>query len=148
MIPKAKLVAALISILPFLTLGAPAMTLEDFGRMNNDDEAGYLAFLVEASAHMLKVQGQPDQAAKTIAFFKETGPDGGTQKLAACMQSYFAVNHQNAINPNNRRPILQVEDALESTLKGRDILVPAKYLLERGKEFHPIGPPRQHIGGP
>jgi hypothetical protein len=143
---NAKLVAVLISVAIFPPVGAPAMTLEDFGRMNNDDEATYVALLVEASAQMLKAQGQNDQAAKTLAFFKEPGKFGGAQQLASHVQAMFATNKLRATNPNNRVSDYQIEDAMEATLREQGIVVPAKYLLARGKDFHPIGPPRQHLG--
>jgi hypothetical protein len=139
---------AWLSIVAFFTPNARAMTLESFGRMNNDDEATYVALLIDAAERMLKQQGHPDQAAKTEAFFRETGKDGGVQQLAAHLQSMNAVNKRNAINPNNRVPPYQIEDAMELTLKSQEIEVPAKVLLASGKDFHPIGPPRQHLGDP
>lgn len=141
---KAKLAIALISFAPFLTVGAQAMTVEDFGRMNNDDEATYVTLLIEASAQMLKTHGQPDQASKVIAYFKEPGKFGGVQQLAEHIKTIDALNKRHAINPNNRAPVYQIEDAMESTLKDQGFLVPAKYLLDSTKDFRPVGLPRQH----
>ena len=144
---KVKLALALISFLPLVTTSAQAMTVEDFGRMNNDDEATYVTLLIEASAQMLKTQGQPDQASKLIAYFKVPGKFGGVQQLAAHIEAINGLNKRHAINPNNRAPVYQIEDAMESTLKEQGFLVPAKYLLARGKDFRPEGPPRQHLPG-
>jgi hypothetical protein len=57
------------------------------------------------------------------------------------------MNKRNAINPNNRAPVYQVEDAMASTLKSAGVIVPANYLLTAGKDFKPDGPPRQHTMG-
>ena len=123
------------------------MTLEDFGRMNDDDEAGYVAFLVEASGQMLKARGHADQAAQVVPLFKDTSKDGGVQLFAYHLKSIYRLNKKNAINPNNRAPVYQVEDAMAQTLRDKGIMVPAKDLIEAGKGFHPEGPMRQHILG-
>lgn len=142
---KIKLAVALISIAPCFTVCAKAMTFDEFARMNNDDEAGYVAFLVEASAKMLKANGQPDQADKAIALFHDPGKDGGVSKLASNLKMLHGLNNRNATNPNNRAPVYQVEDAMALTLKDDGIIVPASYLLTAGNDFRPSGPPREHI---
>jgi len=144
---KIKSAVALISIASFLTGGAKAMTIDEFGRLNNDDEAGYVAFLVEASAQMLKSHGQTDQANKIIPFFKEPGKDGGVHQLASNLKMINSLNKRNAINPNNRAPVYLVEDAMADTLKEIGITIPVTYLLASGKDFRPSGPPRQHAPG-
>jgi hypothetical protein len=141
---KVKLAIALISLAPLVTTGAQAMTVEDFGRMNNDDEATFVTLLIESSAQMLKAHGQPDEASKLIAYFKVPGKFGGVQQLAEHIKAINAINKRHAINPNNRAPVYQIEDAMESTLKDQGFLVPAKYLLDSMKDFHPAGLPRQH----
>jgi hypothetical protein len=143
---QAKFVVAWVSVVWLFAPGAQAMTPDDFGRMNNDDEATYVALLVESSAQMLRAHGEPEQANKTIAFFKEPGKAGGVQQFASHLQTINALNKSHAINPNNRAPVYQIEDALEATLRDQGITVPAKYLLASGKDFRPIGPPRQHLG--
>jgi len=144
---KAKSVIAWIGIVMFLTDNAGAMTIDEFGRLNNDDEAGYVAFLVEASAKMLKSNGQPDQAGKIISFFHDSSKNGGVYQLASNLKMINGLNKRNAINPNNRAPTYQVEDAMASTLKDIGISIPATYLLTAGKDFRPSGPPRQHTMG-
>jgi len=142
---KANLAIVLISFAPFQTFCAKAMSFDDFARMNNDDEAGYVAFLVEASAQMLKAKGQPDQAGKAISLFNDSSKNGGVQQLASNLKMFYGLNKRNAINPNNRIPAYQFEDAMALTLKDQGIIVPASYLLTAGKDFSPSGPPRQHI---
>ena len=142
-----KLFLAVISIGSILSMNASAMTLESFGRMNDDDEASYVALLIEASTQMLKAEGKPDQASRALAFFKQPGRDGGVQKFAAHLEAINGQNKRNQTNPNNRVPDLQVEDAMQKTLQEQGITVPAKYLLAAGKDFHPEGLPRQHILG-
>jgi len=140
--PRVKLALTLICLAPFLTLGAKAMTVEQFGRLDDDDEAGFVAFLVEASAQLLKSQGQPEQAHQVIALFKEAAPNGGVARLAENVKEVNALNKRHALNPNNRIPDSQIEDALARTLKEAGFNVPAKYLLAAGKGFHPDDPPR------
>lgn len=139
---------ALISLAPCFTTGARAMSIHDFGKMNDDDEATFVAFLVENAAHMFKVQGQPDLARKVIEFFKTPGKDGGTYQFADQLKQAYAVNVKNATNPNNRAPDRLVEDAMAATLRAHDLPVPAGYLITIGKDFHPVGPPRANVMGP
>jgi hypothetical protein len=142
---KVKLAIALISFAPCLTVCAKAMSLDDFAKLNNDDEAGFVAFLVEASSQMLKANGQPDQASKAISLFNDSSKNGGVQQLASNLKMLNGLNKRNAINPNNRAPVYQVEDAMALTLKDDGIIVPTSYLLTASKDFRPSGPPRQHI---
>ena len=134
-----------MSLTPFLGGGAQAMTIEDFGRMNTDDEATYVTLLIEAAAKMYRTQGQPDQASQVIAYFKVPGKFGGVQEFAANLKTTYGLNKRNATNPNNRVQVYQVEDAMAATLRDKGFVVPVKYLLESGKGFRPAGPPRQHI---
>jgi len=138
----AKLAVALISFAPFLTVEAKAMSLDDFARMNFDDEATYVALLVEGSAKMLKANGQPDQARKAITLFHDSSKNGGVAQLASNLKTINALNKRNAINPNNRAPVYQIEDAMELTLKDAGIIVPTSYLLSINQNFRPSGPPR------
>jgi len=142
---KAKFAVILMLLSPFLGTGTHAMTIEDFGRMNNDDEATYVTMLIEASAKMLRTHGQPDQASQVIAYFKVPGKFGGVQEFAASLRTFYGLNKKNATNPNNRATVYQVEDAMASTLNEKGFTVPARYLLEISKDFRPVGPPRQHI---
>ena len=144
---KTKLAVALISFAPCLTGGASAMSVEDFARMNADDEATYVAILVEASAKMLKANGQPDQARKAISLFKDSSKNGGVPQLASNLKMINALNKRNAINPNNRVPVYQVEDAMELTFKDEGIIVPTSYLLTISKDFRPSGPLRPRTIG-
>jgi hypothetical protein len=140
---KARLAVILISFAPCLTVGARAMSIDDFAKMNNDDEATYVAILVEASAKMLKANGQPDQARKAISLFNDCSKNGGVPLLASNLKMINALNKRNAINPNNRAPVYQFEDALELTLKDAGIIVPTSCLLKASQDFRPSGPPRQ-----
>jgi len=144
---KAKLAYTLILFALFPTVDANAMSLEDFGRMNNDDEATFVTLLVEGSAQMLKARGQPDQARKAVALFRDPSKNGGVQQFASNLKMVNSLNKRNAINPNNRAHVYQVEDAMELTLKDAGILVPTSYLLTVSKDFAPAGPPRQLTGG-
>ena len=123
------------------------MSIHDFGRLNNDDEATYVALLVQGSADMLKAHGHPDQAAKVLAFFRTPGKGGGVFEFADHLKETDALNKKNQINPNNRVPEYQVEDAMAATLKDQGIVVPAGYMLTIGKDFAPVGPPRMHAAG-
>jgi len=144
---KASLAVVFISVAPCFTSGAKAMSIHDFGRMDTDDEASFVTFLVVGSANMFKAHGQPDQARKVIAFFKVTGKDGGTYRFADKLQEVDALNRRNVINPNNRAPEYQVEDAMAETLKDEGLIVPATYLLTISKSFQPSGLPRARTPG-
>ena len=144
---KSKLAVALIAFAPCLTVCARAMSFDEFGRMNNDDEAGYVAFLVEASAKMLKANGHADQADKAIALFNDSGKSGGVSQLAANLKMLNGMNNRNSTNPNNHAPVYQVEDAMALTLKDAGVSVPVSYLVTVSEEFHPSGLPRQHSAG-
>jgi hypothetical protein len=145
---SARLIVALLLIAPTLTGNAKAMLFEDFARMNNDDEAAYVALLVESASKMLKASGKPDQASKVISFFKDSSKNGGVRQFAYHLKMMNVLNTRNANNPNNRVPVYQVEDAMESALRDDEIIVPAKYLLASSQDFHPSGLPRQQTISP
>jgi hypothetical protein len=138
----AQWVAVLIAVALVLPGSARAMTIEKFGRMNNDDESTYVAILIEAAVNKYKAAGQPDQGAKIMAYFKTPGRFGGVQQFAAKLESINGSNARYANNPNNRQPILLVEDAMSQTLKDAGYDVPTPYLVASGKDFRPVGPPR------
>jgi len=143
---KFCLVACLL-ILSALGSGcARAMTFEDFIRMNDDDDATYVTAMVEGVAKILRANGEPDQARKVIALFKDSSKQGGVNQLAMNMKAMNALNNRNAINPNNRAHVYEVEDAMERTLKDNGITVPASALLAINRDFRPVGPPRVHNG--
>ncbi len=124
------------------------MTIHDFGRMNNDDEATLVALFVESSKNYLKAHGQPEKGDKLIAFFKTPGSDGGTYKFADQLKQTDATNKKNAINPNNRVKELEIEDAMSVTLKDAGFDVPAKFLFSVTQSFRPSGIPRPRTLGP
>jgi hypothetical protein len=138
----AKSVALLIALALFLPAGARALTLEKFERMDNDDESTFVAILIEAGVQKYKSAGQPDQAAKMMAFFKTPGRQGGVQKFAAELVSLNGINAKNKDNPNNRATIYQVEDAMALTMKDAGFDIPVSFLLASGKDVHALGPPR------
>jgi hypothetical protein len=63
-------------------------------------------------------------------------------QLAMNMNAMNGLNNRNAINPNNRAHVYEVEDAMALTLKENGIIVPAGYLLAINQNFQPVGPPR------
>jgi len=124
--------------------GAKALSMDDFARLNNDDEASYVALLIESAAQLLKAQGHPDLADKAIALFKVPGKNGGVAQFASNLRMLHGLNTRNALNPNNRAPVYRVEDAMALTLKDDGIIVSAKDLVDAGNTFQPSGPPRPH----
>ena len=137
-----RLVAILLALSLCLPTGARALTLEKFERMNNDDESTFVAILIEAAAKKYKDAGQPDQAAKIMAYFKTPGRFGGVQQFAANLVTINGRNNLNATNPNNRNAVLLVEDGMSQTLKDQGFDVPTTYLVASAKDFRPVGPPR------
>ncbi|MEI9997878.1 MAG: hypothetical protein WDO13_01240 [Verrucomicrobiota bacterium] len=85
--------------------------------MNADDESSYVAALVTGSADKLKAEGRPDEAARAVALFHDPGPNGGVAQLAATLKELNSLNNRNATNPNNRKPVYEVEDALARTFR-------------------------------
>ena len=122
-----------------------AMSLTDFERLNDDDEASYVTFLVEGTEKMLRAREQPDLAERAIALFKDTSKYGGVSQLASNIREINGLNNRNATNPNNRAAVYGVEDAMAITLKDAGITVSADYLLSLGRDFKPTGPPRQMV---
>jgi hypothetical protein len=138
MIMKLK---AFLVLLSFCLLGSgtvSAIPILNFASMKVGDQADYVTTLVEGAAAMLKAKGQPDQAEKTVAFFKDASTKGGVTKFAAKLKEMEGANVRNSTNPNNRAHVYQVEDAMEATLKDEGIMVPASYLLTVNKDFTPI----------
>lgn len=141
---KSKVCVA-VGLLLLIALGsgcAQALSFHDFIRMNDDDDATYVTAMVEGAAKMLRANGEPDQARKLIAFFKDASKQGGVNQLAMNMKAMNGLNNRNAINPNNRAHVYEVEDAMALTLKNRGIIVPVGYLLAINQNFQPVGPPR------
>lgn len=115
------------------------MTINNFARLNMDDEASYVALMVARSAKMLRTQGKADLADKTVALFKDPGKSGGVNQFAMNLKAANNRNNLKATNPNNRTPDLQVEDAMAATLKDNGIIVPVSFLLSLQREFQPTG---------
>jgi len=115
------------------------MTIDNFARLNMDDEATYVALMVARSAKMLRTQGKADLADKAVALFKDSSKSGGVNQFAMHLKEIHNRNNMNATNPNNRTPDLLVEDAMAATLKDNGIIVPISFLLSLQKEFHPSG---------
>jgi hypothetical protein len=116
-----------------------AMTLDNFARLNVDDEATYVTMMVESSAKLLRQQGKPDEATKTLALFHDASKNGGVSQLAMNLKAAHNRNIMNQINPNNRAAEIMVEDAMARTLKDNGIIVPVSFLLGVQKDFHPTG---------
>ena len=135
---KAKLAVSLMLLASFPGTGATAMTVEDFGRMHEDDESTYVALLIMDAAHILRARGQPEQASQVISYFKVPGKFGGVQELADKVKTLNALNKKNAINPNNRAPVYQIEDAMESVLREKGIKVSAEGPDAKRQGFSPI----------
>jgi hypothetical protein len=121
------------------------MSLIDFGHLNNDDEATYVALLLEGAAKILKARGQPDQADKAIALFHDPGTNGGMSQFALNLRAINTLNSRNSTNPNNRAPVYGIEDAMAQTLGGAGINVPVSDLKAIGQDFKPAGPPRHTV---
>ena len=116
------------------------MSLLIFAKMKSGDQATYVDNMVEGAAKILKDQGHPDQSEKLIALFFQTGKGGGTYQFIDRLKYCDSNNRKNAINPNNRKPVLQVEDAMELLLKDNGMIIPAKDLIPINAHFMPAVP--------
>lgn len=144
---RAKLLGAGGALVLGLACAFPAraMAIQDFAKMNDDDDATYVTALVEGSAKWLKTQGHPDQADRVIAFFRDATKSGGLNQLVVTMKLLNGQNNRNAINPNNRAHLYDVEDAMAQVLRDKGISVPVKYLQSINKSFSPSGLPRPRV---
>jgi hypothetical protein len=143
---KSYLGAGILSVMLLIPSPIRAISFLDFGKMNDDDESTYVAQLIEGAVQLLRAHGHPDQAAQTLALFKDTGPHSGVRQLAEQSKRLNALNDRNATNPNNRVQVYVVEDAMEVTLKDNGIIVSVKDLRTINQNFRPIGPRRSFNG--
>ena len=139
----------LILIVVLFALAGPgtgsAMSIYLFSKMKNPDRATYVDNMVEGTAKMLKDQGHPDQGQKVLDLFGDAGPKGGVNQFVTRLKDVDAENRHNAINPNNRKPVLQVEDAMALMLKDNGVIVPVSFLLGINKNFMPAAPNIQQV---
>jgi hypothetical protein len=139
----------LILVIALIALVGPgsasAMSIYLFSKMKNPDRATYLDNMVEGAAKMLRDQGHPDQSQKVLDLFGDAGPNGGVSQFVTKLKDVDSENRRNAINPNNRKPVLQVEDALALMLKDNGVIVPVGYLLSVNRNFMPAAPNIQQI---
>ena len=124
---------------------ASAMSIYLFSKMKNPDRATYVDNMVEGAAKMLKDQGHTDQSQKVLDLFGDAGPNGGVSQFVTKLKDVDSDNRRNAINPNNRKPVLQVEDAMALMLKDNGVIVPVSFLLDINKHFTPAAPNIQQI---
>ena len=132
------LAISLVSLL--CSVHAPAMSIYLFVKMKSPDQATYIDNMVEGAAKILKDQGHPDQAKKLMDLFYDSSKQGGVNQFVTNLKAVDAENRKNAINPNNRKDVLQVEDAMSRTLKDNGIIILAKQLLPINQTFMPAPP--------
>jgi len=137
---KLKAILAVILSGMLVTDKASAMPILYFAKMKNPDRATYIDNMVEGVAKILKDQGHPDQAQQVIDLFGNATKDGGVNRFVMNLKECDLTNRHNAINPNNRKTVLQVEDAMAKTLKDIGIIVPVKELLAINEHFMPAAP--------
>ena len=137
--PLYALLGAMLAGL-FASGPARAMTIENFAKLNEDDESTYVTEMVSGTSDYLKAQGHADQAAKVIALFKDSSRNGGLNQFAVNLKTLFSVNHRNATNPNNREPVYEVEDAMARTLSDAGVTVTPKFLQTFNQNFQSTGP--------
>jgi hypothetical protein len=142
---NASLAAGLLLLVLLGCGNARAMSFYNFTKMNDDDDASFVAMLVEGTAKLLRANGHADEASQLIAFFKDSSKEGGLNQLVMNAKMMNALNQRNAINPNNRVPVYEVEDAMERTLHDKGIVVPASSLRTITRDFKPSGPPRAQM---
>jgi hypothetical protein len=118
--------AFVVALLVALLAGrAGAMEILDFARLHLDDQASYVADLVEATVKSLRAQGHRDEADRVIALFHDSSKNGGVAQMALNLRKLHSENDRNATNPNNRTRAYTVEDALVTTLRDNGIQVSA-----------------------
>ena len=141
---KARFASVLLAMILIGAGHAPAMDILFFARMALDDQATYITNLVTGSAKILRQTGHADQAAKTIALFKDASTHGGIHQLAANIKAMQSKNTLNTTLAAPRGPTYDVEAAMQLTLRNNGIDLPLKSLETINRSFAPSLPLRPH----
>lgn len=131
---------AIFVLLSVLPASAPAMGIETFGKMTQDDQSTYLAALVGGTADQLRAQGKGDQADKAVAFFKDSSKEGGVNQFVLELKYLYGQNKRAITNSRTQGGRLyEVEDALSRVLSDKGIVVTVDSLQQIGRSFTPTG---------
>ena len=129
--------AAILGLMAFAS-HARALEIVEFAVMKTDAQADYVTTLVENAAKALRARGQGDEAARTIALFKDNSKAGGVNQLAMNLRVLHSQNDRNSTNPNNRVPVYTVEDAMALTLRDHGITIKAGEITPPEENARPI----------
>lgn len=124
-----------------------AMEIQQYDRMNSNDQDRYVAELIIGAEKVLRDAGQTDKADQVDKFFSEVKP-GDSNSLGMVefeinlAKARLADVQRSEKDPNARR--LEVEDAMYVTLKKKGIELPTSFFTVLAN-FHPKYPPQNIV---
>ena len=139
------LAATLLSASLLVASAARAMEIRQFDKMANDDQAEYVADLIQGAQKVLNDSGHSDQAEQLHKLFSEIDPGGDVSLGMADFSVTLAearTSDKNRIakNPVARR--LEVEDVIYLMMKNKGIILPPAFFTV-ASNFHPKFLPKQ-----
>ena len=133
--------AGVLSLAMLFTPAANAMQTQQFEKMDPNDQASYIIAMVKGTHDDLEAQGNKAQADQLINFFLDKSDQGGDHQFDIWLEKAKLQNQQDAANPNNQKPPVEVEHAMEVVLlKDGITTVPVTRLFEFTKSFQPKFP--------
>ena len=133
------LAATFLSAAMLFSGAAQAMTIQQFDKMANDDQAEYVSELVSGAEKVLTDEGKADQAKKVENLFTTNAPDGNTSIGMSQFMITLALmrlnDAKNAVDhPND--PRLEVEDTMFLMLQKNRVELPDSFFTVN-KNFKP-----------
>ena len=133
--------AGVLSLAMLFTPAANAMQTQQFEKMDANDRGDYITAMVMGVHGDLEAQGNKTQADQLMTFFLDKSDNGGAHQFDIWLAKAKLQNQQDAANPNNQKPPVEVEHAMEVVLMKDGITtVPVTRLFEFTKNFQPKFP--------
>jgi hypothetical protein len=119
----------------FIFVGAArAMPIPQFDKMTVSDRGTYTTLLIKGSVDALTTRGNAHDADKLFALF-DSGD--GLKQLFHNLDTLRLLNQKQSIDPNDRHPVYEFEQAFALTLKQNNIIIPLNFILTINKDFKP-----------
>jgi hypothetical protein len=143
---QAMLRSQVVAALLLAVFPAQAMTIQQYDKMADKDQARYVQLLVEGAQQVLIDQGQRDLAAKVYQLFRVRPGDDISLGIWEFNQNLdlarLADANRLARDPNALA--IHVEAAMMVTLKKNGIELPKSY-FDVGKDFKPNYPAGERL---
>jgi hypothetical protein len=118
-----------------------AMHISQYDKMDKHDQAQYVTLLIKGAHDHLSANGQSAQAERILYLFETSSAKFGWPQFERNLHMARALNAKYAADPNNKKALYEVEQALALTLQDNGILVPVSFLLTINRNFKPSYPP-------